>query len=89
MAVDLHRFGIRVTTINPGYVDTRLLAGKKRSDLPHLVPVDQAARRIARAIERGRRTCSFPWQTSAMVRFARTMPFSLYRRVISKQAKAK
>lgn len=86
MAVDLKRHDIKVSTICPGFTNTPLVANYKRGDLLFLMSADEAARRTARAIERGRRHCSFPWRTWALLRMARLMPFSLYRRIIAKQA---
>ena len=86
LEVDLYRYGIKVLTVCPGFVDTPLVAHYERKDLSFLVSAEDAAGRIARAIERGKRRCSFPWQTQALIRLARLMPFRLYRRVILKQA---
>ena len=47
----LHPFGVKVTTVKPGFVATRMLDG--RGDLPWTAPVDVAARTIARRVERG------------------------------------
>ena len=47
----LHPFGVRVTTVKPGFVATRMLGG--RTGLPWTAPVDAAARTIARRVERG------------------------------------
>jgi len=47
----LHPFGVKVTTVKPGFVATKMLAG--RTGLPWTAPVDVAARTIARRVERG------------------------------------
>jgi short-subunit dehydrogenase len=47
----LHPFGVKVTTVKPGFVATKMLAG--RGDLPWTAPVEVAARTIARRAERG------------------------------------
>ena len=81
LRVDLHRFGIKVTTICPGFIDTPLIAEHPRSVLKFMLQPDEAARRIARAIERGRAEYWFPWSMWLAARLARALPFSLYRRL--------
>jgi short-subunit dehydrogenase len=83
LRVDLHRFGIKVTTICPGFVDTPLIAEHPRSVLRFMLQPEQAAHRIARAIERGRAEYWFPWQMWLIARLARALPFGLYRRLCS------
>lgn len=83
LSVDLHRHGIRTTTICPGFIDTPLLADHDRSVLKYLLSAPQAAARIATAIERGRREYWFPWQTWLMARLGRAMPHALYRRIVT------
>ena len=81
LRVDLKRSGILVTTIYPGFIRTPLTDGRK--SLPFLVEVDEAARKIVRAIELRRRTYAFPWQLAGLVRLARLMPNALYDRIAS------
>lgn len=82
LRVDLRRSGIRVTTIHPGFIRTPLTAHRKR--LPFLVEPEEAARKIVRAVERGRRTYAFPWQLAGIVRLIRLMPDAVYDRVASR-----
>ena len=58
-------FGVSVTAIVPGYVDTaklRALNGGDASHKPFLMHEDEAARRALEAILRGDRRAVFPWQ---------------------------
>jgi short-subunit dehydrogenase len=87
LRVDLHRFGIKVTTICPGFIDTPLIADHPRSVLKFMLQPDEAARRIARAIERGRAEYWFPWQMWLAARLARALPFGLYRRLCARLPK--
>jgi short-subunit dehydrogenase len=82
MRVDLRHSGVAVTTINPGFIRTPLTANRKKK-LPFLLEVDDAARRIVRAIERRARTYAFPWQLASIVRVIRNMPGALYDRLAS------
>jgi short-subunit dehydrogenase len=79
LRVDLHRHNVKVTTICPGFVDTPLIAAHQRSVLRFVLSPAEAARRIARAIERGRAEYWFPWQTWLAARVARALPFRAYR----------
>jgi short-subunit dehydrogenase len=79
LRVDLKKSGIHVTTIHPGFIRTPLTDGRK--SLPFLVEVDDAARKIVRAIEQRRRTYAFPWQLAGLVHLARLMPGALYDRI--------
>lgn len=82
MRVDLLGSGVAVTIINPGFVRTPLTANRKKK-LPFLVEVDDAARRIVKAVERRARTYAFPWQLASLVRVIRHMPGALYDRFAS------
>jgi NADP-dependent 3-hydroxy acid dehydrogenase YdfG len=61
----LRPFGIAVTVIAPGYVDTarlRELNGGDASHKPFLMSESEAVARIAAAIARRQAVCIFPWQ---------------------------
>ena len=53
LRLDLHRLGIRVTVVCPGYVDTAMITEEERATVRGLVSADDAALRVAWAIERG------------------------------------
>ena len=80
LRVDLRRSGIAVTTIHPGFIKTPLTANRK-SRLPFLLELDDAALRIVRAIERRPRTYAFPWQLASLVRLMKLMPDAIYDRI--------
>jgi NAD(P)-dependent dehydrogenase (short-subunit alcohol dehydrogenase family) len=83
LRLDLAQHGIRVTTICPGFVDTPMITDEERQTVTGIVPVDIAARKIARAIERGRAEVGFPWGQWLEVRLAGIVPWWLYRLFIS------
>jgi len=58
---DLRRYGIRVTTICPGWVESELTE-RNPYPMPFLMEAERAARLIARALRRERATYVFPWQ---------------------------
>lgn len=78
LRLDLRRANVLVTTILPGFVDTPLLGDQDRSHIRSLVSPQEAARRIALAVERGRRTCVFPARTALLARLASKLPFRMY-----------
>ena len=72
MRTELAGSGVSVVTICPGYVDTPMTR-VNRYRLPFLLPANEAARRIARAIAARRRLAVIPWQmalVSVLLRFA-------------------
>ena len=83
LRLDLAPHGIRVTTICPGYVDTPMITDEERRTVAGIVPVEDAARKIARAIERGKAEVGFPWGQWLEVRLAGIVPWWLYRLFMS------
>ncbi|MYM96547.1 SDR family NAD(P)-dependent oxidoreductase [Duganella vulcania] len=75
-------FGIGVTVIVPGYVDTARLRELNNGDAsgkPFLRSEQEAVRRIAAAIERRDERCVFPWQMHALVGIFNCLPAFLQR----------
>lgn len=73
-------FGIAVTAIVPGYVDTaalRRLNGGDASAKPFLQTEESAVRRMAAAIGERRARCVFPWQLHLLVRLFNCLPLRL------------
>ncbi|HEY9396915.1 MAG TPA: SDR family oxidoreductase [Burkholderiales bacterium] len=75
--VELHPSGIRVLTICPGFVDTPMTR-VNRYAMPFLLSADEAARRIAAAIEARKRFAIVPWQMAIAGRLLRLLPCRLY-----------
>ena len=76
----LHGSGVGVTTVKPGFVRTRML----RPDAPGFPPAisaDEAARRIARGLERGRDVFYVPAWWAFVSWALRLTPRFLYKRV--------
>ena len=70
-------FGIVVTVIVPGYVDTARLRELNHGDAsrkPFLMSEADAVQRIAAAIARRDHRCVFPWQMHALVKLFNLMP---------------
>jgi short-subunit dehydrogenase len=73
LRVELRGSGIRVSTICPGYIETPMTA-VNRYPMPFLLKADEAARRIARAIDRGASYAVVPWQMAIVARLLRLLP---------------
>ena len=83
LRVELFGTGVAVVTICPGYVATAMTEGNPYR-MPFLLPPDQAARLIARAIAQRRRFCVLPWQMAWLGRVFRAVPRPLYDRVFAR-----
>jgi short-subunit dehydrogenase len=81
LRIDLARAGLRVTDVQPGFVETAMTEGRTHP-MPLRWPVDRAARHIARRLERAPAVVAFPWPLVLATRFARLLPPALYDRVI-------
>lgn len=81
--VDLFRFGIKVTDIQPGFIDTPLTK-KNKFRMPLLMSADEAGSRIVRALEQERRVYAFPWPTAAGARILSMVPDWIYDRLGSR-----
>jgi short-subunit dehydrogenase len=75
--LDLEPRGIDVTIIHPGFIKTPLTAGRQ-AHLWWLMEVDFAARKILGAIEKRKKSYSFPWQLASIVRAGLIMPGFMY-----------
>jgi short-subunit dehydrogenase len=83
LRVELHGSGVGVTTICPGYIATPMTAGNPYP-MPFLLEADDAARRIARVIDAGRRFAVIPWQMAILGRIFAILPNPIYDRVFSR-----
>ena len=74
---DARRFGIRIAVVNPGFVETPLTAGND-FEMPFLMDVDEACRRIRRGIDSGRFEIAFPKRFVLLLKLARLLPYRFY-----------
>ena len=89
LRVTLAQYGIAVTTICPGFVDSELTA-KNKSPMPFFWPTDRAVRLIANAIEKRRGEVPFPWQMRFIIGFfSRLVPTSITERLLKLMAPKK
>lgn len=85
LRVDLLGTGVDVTIIHPGFINTESTSGRK-SKRPFLVELDDATRKIIRAIEQRKKSYAFPWQLATISRIGMLIPNSLYDRFASKKS---
>ncbi len=79
--LDLHRRGIGVSIINPGFVATRLTA-QNDFPMPALMTPEQAAREILHGWERGRFEMHFPKRFTLWLKLLRLLPARIYFAVV-------
>lgn len=82
LRIDLEGTGVGVTVVVPGYVRTPMTEGRTHA-MPFILEADEAARRIHRAVRRGRRRVAFPWPLATLAHLARLFPAGLYDRLVS------
>ena len=83
LRVELRGSGVSVVTICPGYIDTPMTQ-VNRYRMPFLLPADEAARRMARAIDARRRFAVIPWQMAIAGRIMRLLPIAIYDRLTAR-----
>jgi len=84
LRVDLRESGVNVTIIHPGFIKTPLTAGR-HAQMPYLMELDDAIRKIIRAIEARKKSYAFPWQLATISRVGMLLPSNLYDRIIAKR----
>jgi short-subunit dehydrogenase len=77
LRVELHGSGLKVVTLAPGYIATPMTAVNDYP-MPFLMDPGRAAKRLARAIEQGRRFAVVPWQMGLVVRLLAALPRPLF-----------
>ncbi|MEP6743467.1 MAG: SDR family NAD(P)-dependent oxidoreductase [bacterium] len=80
LRLDLEPKGIAVTIIHPGFIKTPLTAGRE-AEMPFLMELDDAVKKIVRAIEKRKKSYAFPWQLATIVRTGMLMPIWMYDRI--------
>lgn len=80
LRVELRGTGVSVVCVCPGYIDTPMTR-VNRYRMPFLLPADESARRIARAIAARRRVAVIPWQMALVSILLRMIPGFLYDRL--------
>lgn len=82
LRLEMRRYGIKVVTIAPGYIETPMTA-LNPYPMPFMLPAQEAARRFARVIERGTSYTVIPWQMGIVAKGLRLLPNWLYDRLFT------
>lgn len=80
---DTDRMGITLQIVNPGFVETPA-TDDNPFDMPFLLKVDDAARRMADGLEKGNFEVTFPKRFTYMLKFLRLLPHGLYHWLVSR-----
>jgi short-subunit dehydrogenase len=83
LRVELKPHGIRVTTMCPGWVRTPMTAAMDIQPRP-LLEVEDAARRIVRAIHQGRSVVAFPMRSALQAWLLRVLPATFSDRLMTR-----
>ncbi len=86
LRVDLKPAGVRVVTVEPGFVRTPM-TDKNRFKMPFLMEAEPAAELILERLARGRSVIRFPWPMALLTRVIRALPVWCYDLVIGSQAR--
>jgi NAD(P)-dependent dehydrogenase (short-subunit alcohol dehydrogenase family) len=81
---ELAPYGISVTHVMSGFVDTEIYTNAPLRRLPHkwiVLTADQAARRIVSAAYRRQRSLLLPWPTKMAIFLQRHFPWAVYRAI--------
>ncbi len=82
LRLEMRSSGVKVVTIAPGYIETPMTAINPYP-MPFMLPAAEAARRFARAIERGASYTVIPWQMGFVAKGLRLLPNWLYDRLFA------
>lgn len=77
LAPDLARYGVTVSVINPGFVETPMTAVND-FPMPFIIKADDAAERIVRGLERKKFEIAFPWQLVGLMKVLRLLPYPVF-----------
>ena len=81
--IDLAASGIRVTDVQPGFIDTPM-ARSIPSPMPFMWTAEKAARVVARRLEKAPRTIAFPWPLALATQLGRFLPQAISDPVLRK-----
>jgi short-subunit dehydrogenase len=85
LRIDLRNSNVDVTIIHPGFIKTPLTTGR-HAKMPFLMELPDAVSKMMQAIEKRRRSYSFPWQLAAIVKLGLVMPAALYDRISARNS---
>ena len=88
LRVDLKKTGVRVTSIYPGFVQTKM-TDHDEFDMPFMLTAEKAAKEIVKAIGRNESAFLFPFPMKVLALLNRSLPNFLYDFIMSNFMKTK
>lgn len=83
LAMDLHKFGVHISMIAPGFVKTPA-TDVNPFPMPFIIEAEDAAKRIADGLAKNKTHIAFPKRFSFLLRLINLLPRSLYVRLVGK-----
>jgi short-subunit dehydrogenase len=74
---ELDQIGIKISVVNPGFVETPMTKGND-FPMPFLMKPEDAARRTIEGLAKGKFEVAYPTRFVAILKIARLLPYSLY-----------
>ena len=81
LRLDLAPYGIKVTTVLPGFLETPM-ANHDEFDMPFKVTVEKSAKRVLKAIVKNKKRYAFPWIMGILSFINKFMPIFIYDKVL-------
>lgn len=82
LRVELRGTGIRSVTICPGYIDTPMTRGNTYP-MPFMISADEFARRLDRAVTKGKDYAVIPWQMAIVARVLHVLPNRVFNMLLA------
>jgi len=76
----LKKYHIQLTSICPGFIVSEMTDDNK-FPMPFLLQTDDAARKMVKAIDKGKKTYILPWQVRMIIYLTRWLPTPLYYKI--------
>jgi len=74
---DLLRYGVNVSIVNPGFVETPMTE-KNDFPMPFIMTPEAASKRIIDGLRKRKFEIAFPWRFVAFLKLARILPYPAY-----------
>ena len=76
----LKKYNIQLTSICPGFIVSEMTDVNK-FPMPFLLQTEDAAKKMVKAIDKGKKTFILPWQVKMIIKLTRWLPTPLYYKI--------